>query len=96
MDSLATDVRTEIAPIAADNPPLAAHIDDLLLRACHLARAPTGAEQSALAVDLDGDGMATRKFFNLGEPYHAYRDIREPAASTGAALDALHYAARAS
>ena len=72
----AGEVGTEIAPEAADDPRLAAHIDDLLHRACHLARSLTGAEQAALKVDLDGDGVASRKFFNLSERYDAYRSYR--------------------
>jgi hypothetical protein len=59
------DVGTEFAPEVADDPQLAARLDDLLHRACSLARALTGAEQAALSVDLDGDGHAARKFFNL-------------------------------
>ena len=59
-----------------DNPRLAAHVDDLLHRTCHLARSLTGAEQAALKVDLDGDGIAARKFFNLSERYDAYRGYR--------------------
>jgi hypothetical protein len=59
------EVGTEIAPAIADDPALASRIDDLLHRARHLARALTGAEQAALKVDLDGDGAAVRKFFNL-------------------------------
>lgn len=70
------DVGTEIAPEAAGDPLLAAHIDDLLHRTCSLARALTGAEQAALKVDLDGDGTAARKFFNLSERYDAYRGYR--------------------
>jgi hypothetical protein len=63
------DVGTEIAPAISDDPALAARIDDLLHRTCHLARALTGAEQAALKVDLGGDGATTRKFFNLSERY---------------------------
>jgi GAF domain-containing protein len=70
------DVGTEIAPEVADDPRLAARLDDLLHRACSLARALTGAEQSALSVDLDGDGRATRKFFNLSTRYARWRDFR--------------------
>jgi hypothetical protein len=61
----AGDVGTEIAPEVADDPELAARFDDLLHRTSHLARALTGAEQAAFKVDLDGDGHAARKFFNL-------------------------------
>ena len=70
------DVGTEIAPETADDPALAARLDDLLHRTCHLARALTGAEQAALKVDLDGDGHAARKFFNLSERYERWRDYR--------------------
>ena len=67
---------TEIAPEVADDPVLAARLDDLLHRTCSLARALTGAEQAALQVDLDGDGHAARKFFNLSERYARWRDYR--------------------
>jgi GAF domain-containing protein len=70
------DVGTEIAPEVADDPELAARLDDLLHRTCSLARALVGAEQAALSVDLDGDGRATRKFFNLSERYARWRDYR--------------------
>jgi GAF domain-containing protein len=69
-------VGTEIAPEVAGDPKLAAPIDDLLHRTCSLARALTGAEQAALKVDLDGDGHAARKFFNLSESYSQWRDYR--------------------
>jgi GAF domain-containing protein len=72
----AGDVGTEIAPETADDPELAARLDDLLHRTCHLARALTGAEQAAFKVDLDGDGIAARKFFNLSERYEQWRDYR--------------------
>ncbi len=70
------EVGTEIAPAIPDDPALASRIDDLLHRTCHLARALTGAEQAALKVDLDGDGTAARKFFNLSERYEPWRDYR--------------------
>jgi hypothetical protein len=72
----AGDVGTEFAPEVADDPALAARLDDLLHRTCSLARALTGAEQAALGVDLDGDGRASRKFFNLSERYARWRDYR--------------------
>jgi GAF domain-containing protein len=72
----AGDVGTEIAPEVADDPGLATRLDDLLHRTCELARALTGAEQAALKVDLDGDGHAARKFFNLSERYDRWRDYR--------------------
>jgi GAF domain-containing protein len=70
------DVGTEIAPAIPDDPELAARIDDLLHRTCHLARALTGAEQAALKVDLEGDGAGARKFFNLSERYERWRHYR--------------------
>ena len=70
------DVGTEFAPEVADDPDLAARLDDLLHRACSLARGLTGAEQAALSVDLDGDGHAARKFFNLSARYERWRDFR--------------------
>lgn|SRR5436309_800721 len=70
------DVGTEIAPEVVDDPELAARLDDLLQRTCHLARALTGAEQAAFKVDLDGDGNAARKFFNLSERYERWHDYR--------------------
>ena len=72
----AGDVGTEIAPEVADDPELAARLDDLLHRICALARALTGAEQAALKVDLDGDGHAARKFFNLSERYSRWSNYR--------------------
>ena len=70
------DVGTEIAPEVVDDPELAARLDDLLHRTCHLARALTDAEQAAFKVDLDGDGHAARKFFNLSERYDRWHDYR--------------------
>ena len=70
------EVGTEIAPAITTDPALAARIDDLLHRTCHIARALTGAEQAALKVDMDGDGTAARKFFNLSERYARWRDYR--------------------
>jgi GAF domain-containing protein len=70
------DVGTEIAPEVVDDPELAARLDDLLHRTCHIARAMTGAEQAAFAVDLDGNGQATRKFFNLSERYERWHEYR--------------------
>jgi len=62
----AGDVGTEIAPEVADDPELAARLDDLLHRTCHLARPLTGAEQAAFKVDLDGEGHAARKLRQSG------------------------------
>jgi GAF domain-containing protein len=72
----AGDVGTEIAPEVVEDPELAARLDDILHRTCSLARALAGAEQAAFSVDLDGDGHATRKFFNLSERYARWRDYR--------------------
>jgi GAF domain-containing protein len=74
--SHAGDVGTEIAPEVAADSELAHRLDDLLHRTCHIARAMTGAEQAAFALDLDGDGQSTRKFFNLSEKYAQWRDYR--------------------
>ena len=63
------DVGTEIAPEIVGDPDLAARLGDLLHRTCHIARALTGAEQAVLKVDLYGDRVAARKFFNLSERY---------------------------
>jgi GAF domain-containing protein len=70
------DVGTELAPEVADEPELAARLDDLLHRTCSLARALTGAEQAALKVDLDRDGHAARKFFSLSARYARWREFR--------------------
>ena len=85
------DVGIEIAPETADDPALAARIDDLLHRTCDLARALTGAEQAALKVDLDGDGRAARKFFNLSGRYDRYREYRVDPVGSG--LHGMHIAA---
>jgi GAF domain-containing protein len=74
--SHAGDVGTEIAPEVAADTELAERLDDLLHRTCHIARAMTGAEQAAFALDLDGDGQATRKFFNMSEKYAQWREYR--------------------
>jgi GAF domain-containing protein len=70
------EVGTDIAHAITGDPALSGRIDDLLHRTCHLARALTGAEQAALKVDLDGDGTAARKYFNLSERYEPWRDYR--------------------
>ena len=70
------DVGTEIAPEAADDPRLDARLDDMMHRVFSIARALTDAEQAALSVDLDGDGHAARKFFNLSARYERWRDFR--------------------
>ena len=72
----AGDVGIEFAPEVTDDPELAARLDDLLHRTCSLVRTLVGAEQAALSVDLDGDGRAARKFFNLSKRYAPWRDYR--------------------
>jgi hypothetical protein len=79
----AGDVGTDIAPEVADDPELAAGLDDLLHRTCSLARALTGAEQAALKVDLDGDGHAARKFFSMSASYAPWRDYRVDPSADG-------------
>lgn len=67
------DVGTEIAPEVADDPELAARLDDLLHRACSLARALTDAEPAA----DEPRGLQTHAVDTLG---HALR--RQSPAST--------------
>jgi hypothetical protein len=95
------DVGIEIAPETADDPALAARVDDLLHRTCDLSRALTGAEQAALKVDLDGErrpyGLLQLSDKAGGEdfsPDDATRLLRL-AAFAGATLDALRLAAAA-
>lgn len=73
------EVGTEIAPLLdadSDDARLAEQIDAVLRRTCTLARAPTGAEQAALKLWVDGDSTKARKYFSLSENYAAYRDFR--------------------
>jgi GAF domain len=79
----AGEVGTDIAPAVSDDPELAARLADLLHSACSLARALAVAEQAALGVDLDGDGLAARKFFSLSERYARWRDYRVPPQGLG-------------
>jgi GAF domain-containing protein len=74
-----SEVEVEIAPSsepASAEGRLAQQIDDVLRRACTIARAMTGAEQAALKLCLDDDPERTRKYFSLSEKYSAYRDFR--------------------
>jgi hypothetical protein len=73
------EVGTEIAPVVnagSGDARLAAQIDAVLRRTCTIARALTGAEQSALKLWVDGDPAKARKYFNLSDKYAAYRDFR--------------------
>jgi hypothetical protein len=73
------EVGIEITPIKA-SPSLesrvAAQLDALLPRACHIARAMTGAEQAALNLAVGDDSSHARKYFSLSENYAAFRDFR--------------------
>jgi GAF domain-containing protein len=77
------EVATEIAPEAADDPELAARLAELAQRTCMLARALVDAEQAALKVDLDGDGLDAHKFFSLSARYARWRDFRVDPRGTG-------------
>ena len=71
----AGDVGTEIAPEVADDPGLAAAHRRSPPPHLQAGTSPRGGlEQAALKVDLDGDGHAARKFFNLSERYSQWRD----------------------
>jgi len=75
----AGEVGIEIEPILAASTleaRLAAQLDALLRRACHIARALTGAEQAALKLWVGEDPSQARKYFNLSDKYAAYRDFR--------------------
>jgi len=73
------EVGIEIAPLldaGSADAALADRIDALLRRACKLARALTGAEQSALKLWVGEDPTKARKYFSLGEKYSAFREFR--------------------
>jgi hypothetical protein len=73
------EVGIEIAPVLAApslESQLAAQLDALLRRACHIARALTGAEQAALKLWVGEDPSQARKYFSLSEKYAAFRDFR--------------------
>lgn len=69
------EVGTAIAPAIALDDEVAARVDVLLRRTCHLARSLTGAEQAALALRPTDDD-APRKYFSLSPAYAAWRDYR--------------------
>jgi hypothetical protein len=79
-------------PEVAYDPELAARLDDLLHRTCHLARALIGADQAASEVDLDGDVHAARKCFNLCERYERWCDyyMTNPLPSLSPVLHDIH------
>jgi GAF domain-containing protein len=71
------EVGIEIAPVVeADEAKVAASVDDVLRRACSIARALTGAEQAALKLWVDSDPGRARKYFSLSEKYAEFRDFR--------------------
>ncbi len=51
-------------------------VDELLRRACDLARALTGAEQAALNLCVSDDEADRRKYFSLSPRYAEFRDYR--------------------
>ena len=73
------EVGIEIAPLldaGSADADLADRIDALLRRTCKLARALTGAEQSALKLWVGEDPTKARKYFSLSEKYAAFSDFR--------------------
>jgi hypothetical protein len=73
------EVGIEIAPIldaGSADADLADRIGSLLHRACKLARALTGAEQSALKLWVGEDPTKARKYFSLSEKYWSFREFR--------------------
>lgn len=75
----AGEVAVQFAPlvdISDGDDRLARSVDTLLRRTSLIARALTGAEQSALALAPDGDPANARKYFSLSKEYESYRDFR--------------------
>lgn len=73
------EVGIEIAPLldgGSADADLADRIDALLRRTCKLARALTGAEQSALKLWVGEDPTKARKYFSLSEKYSAFSEFR--------------------
>src|SRR5262249_41391436 len=73
------EVGIEIAPLleaGSADADLADRIDALLRRACKLARALTGAEQSALKLWVGEDPTKARKYFSLSEKYSSFSEFR--------------------
>ena len=80
------EVGTEIAPLidaSAGDHELAERVDQLLRRACSLARALTGAEQAALKLWVDEEPSQARKYFSLSAKYAAWHDYRPEPAGLG-------------
>ena len=73
------EVGIEIAPLVEQDSvdeELGRRIDRLLRRTCKLARAVTGAEQSALKLWAGEDPTRARKYFSLSEKYSAFSEFR--------------------
>jgi predicted metal-dependent enzyme (double-stranded beta helix superfamily) len=66
----------ELEPEVADDPELAARLDDLLRCSGSIPRPLEGGEEVAAGADLDGDGRATRKFFNVSGRFARWRGSR--------------------
>jgi GAF domain len=79
------EVGIEIAPIidASDDSELADRVDAILRRTCSLARALTGAEQSALKLWVDEEPSNARKYFSLSSKYAAWHDYQPDPAGLG-------------
>lgn len=75
----AGEVAIEIAPlvdVSDGDDKLARSVAMLLRRTSLIARALTGAEQSALSLSTDGDPANARKYFSLSGEYESYRNFR--------------------
>ena len=73
------EVGIEIAPELDEgsfDAELADRLDALLRRTCKLARALTGAEQSALKLWVGEDPTKARKYFSLSAKYSAFSEFR--------------------
>ena len=73
------EVGIEIAPLVdagSVDAGLADQIDALLRRACKLARAMTGAEQSVVKLWVGGDPTKARKYYSLSARYSAFSEFR--------------------
>lgn len=73
------EVGIEIAPLldaGSADADLSDRIDALLRRTCKLARALTGAEQSALKLWVGEEPTKARKYFSLSEKYSAFSEFR--------------------
>ena len=80
------EVGIEITPILTAQslePKLAAQLDALLRRTCHIARALTGAELAAVKLWVGEDSSQARKYFSMSGKYAAFRDFRVDPRGTG-------------